>query len=320
MHSHINGSTCLVTGGAGFIGSHLVKTLLEQGAQKVYVLDSFDTGVRTNIPANKKVSVLNCRLGVSLAEMKSTVPQDVHYLFHLAAAKHNHTIKSPDTVIESNVLGMQRLLASLNLKTIRQVVFSSSLYAHGGMGPQVLSETDVPTPATLYGNSKLFGEGLIRQFSLETGIPAVSLRYFFVYGPNQFPGLGYKSVIVTNFERLLQGKSPIIKGDGKQALDYVYIDDVVAATLEAAQLKSKGDVFNIGSGKATNILSLVELLGRASGIQRKSEFAEKDWTHGTIRCADVRKSHSTFKWRPKTSLEDGLRITFEWIDSRREAA
>src|SRR5208282_3392702 len=126
---------------------------------------------------------------------------------------------------------------------VQKVVFTSSLYAYGRMGAPPLTEEEAPTPHTVYGISKLSGEHLCRHFSLLAKIPVVCLRLFFTYGPRQYSGLGYKSVIVKNFDRILNGQNPIVYGNGNQELDYIYVDDVVSALLLAMTGDDRFDVF-----------------------------------------------------------------------------
>jgi UDP-glucose 4-epimerase len=141
----------------------------------------------------------------------------------------------------------------------------------------------------------------------------VSLRYFFVYGPRQHTGLGYKSVIVRNYERLLRGEPPTVHGDGSQALDYVYVDDAVEAALRALRAAPSGAVYNVGSGAATTVGELVDRMMRAAGRRRPCSYLPPDETAGSCRVADIARIEAALGWRPGVSLDEGLARTWRWM-------
>src|SRR5690606_6745753 len=159
-------------------------------------------------------------------EMKRLL-EGVDVLFHLAAQKHTHRVDSAQRVLAANVMATERLFRAAAAVGVRRVVFASSLFAYGRMVGAPMTESEVAIPNTIYGVSKLTGEGLLRSVTRDTGLEGVTLRLFFIYGPRQFVGLGYPSVIIRSFDRISQGLGPTIYGDGKQALDYVYIDDAI---------------------------------------------------------------------------------------------
>jgi len=239
----------------------------------------------------------------------------VDYVFHLAAEKHNQSINSPERVLDANVIGTYELLKAAADAGVKKVVFTSSLYAYGRMNGSPMNENEVPTPQTIYGISKLTGEHLCRHFSVQRGLSAVCMRLFFVYGPRQYTGLGYKSVIVKNFDRMLKGHPPLIYGDGTQRLDYVYVDDVVSALLLAAADANEFDVFNVGSGSAVSINELTALMMKVAGVNMTCEYRPPDFTSGSSRMADTRKFNDHFGPQPRVPLVDGLRRTFEWMVS-----
>ena len=192
---------------------------------------------------------------------------------------------TPQQIIDVNISASRRLFEAAAQAARPKVVFASSLYAYGSMGPAPMRETDVPTPDTVYGISKVAGEQLLRLRYDGSMVPWSVARLFFVYGPRQYARGGYKSVIVANFERLVRGEAPTIFGDGLQALDYVYIDDVVEALIELAAPAHNGKTLNICSGLATTINDLTAAmiatskvrfrLGRVhpTGLSDRSEWA-----------------------------------------------
>ncbi|MGH9889265.1 MAG: NAD-dependent epimerase/dehydratase family protein [bacterium] len=314
----IAGRTALVTGGCGFIGQHLVRALLARGACRVVVLDSLRFGDPDHLAElGRAVTLVRFALGHTPAAELPQHLEGVDLLFHLAAEKHNASRDDPQSLLASNVAGTQALLAAAALAGVRKVVFSSSLYAHGRRHAPVLREDEIPRPDTVYGISKLAGEHLLREAERTHGMPWVALRYFFVYGPRQYPGLGYKSVIVHNLERVARGLPATVKGDGRQALDYVYVDDVVEATLLAMEADVSGEVMNVGSGQPTEIRTLLDVLVRVAGGPPVLERLPADETDGTFRVADIHRMQERLAFSPGTSLEEGLTRTHAWM---REAA
>jgi UDP-glucose 4-epimerase len=162
----------------------------------------------------------------------------------------------------------------------------------------------------VYGISKLCGELLLAQATAGQPMRGDSLRYFFVFGPRQFSGTGYPSVIVKNFERIRTGQAPVILGDGSQRLDYVYVDDVVEATLRCMESPGSGRVFNVGSGVGTSIEALTATMLRVAGSSAKPRFEPPDWTAGSSRVANVDAIRTELRWQPRVTLEQGLRETW----------
>jgi UDP-glucose 4-epimerase len=313
----ISGKHALVTGGAGFIGSHLVDALLARGARRVTIVDSMRFANQHHAQLQRdRVDVIRHQLGGDPFEELAPALADVDLLFHLAAEKHNQSLATPEQLLASNVTGTYSLFDAAGKAGVKKIVFTSSLYAYGRVHGAPLVETELSPPWTLYGISKLTGEHLAGHARRQHGIAAVSLRYFFTYGTRQFPGTGYKSVIVSNFERLRRGEAPLVLGDGEQALDYIYVDDVVEATIRAMELPLDGEVLNIGSGEPTSINALTKTMLDVAGSKATPVHGPADWTQGTSRVADASKAHRLLSWRPTVSLREGLARTFDWVKTR----
>jgi UDP-glucose 4-epimerase len=198
-------------------------------------------------------------------------------------------------------------------------VFSSSLYAYGRMQGGPFVESEVPRPRTVYGVTKLAGEHVLAHLAEHARKSHVTLRYLFVYGPRQFAGMGYKSVILKNFERILRGESPTVYGDGLQSLDYVYVDDVVDATIRAMELDLSGETINIGSGAATTVEGLIDRMLAVSRVRLPKLYEAPDWTAGTSRVADPSKAERLLGWRATTTLDAGLERTHAWMQAEANA-
>jgi nucleoside-diphosphate-sugar epimerase len=304
----------MVTGGCGFIGSHLVRALLAGGVARVVVLDSLRYGDRANLGGlGDAVQVVPHTLGSDDPAVLREALRGVRWLFHLAAEKHNQSKDTPLEVFRSNIDGAYTLFDLAARAGVEKAVFTSSLYAYGRMSGPPFVEDEVPQPHTVYGISKLCGEHLLRHAGVAHGVAWTVLRYLFVYGPRQFAGMGYKSVIVKTFERLLRGESPVVYGDGEQTLDYVYVDDAVAATIAALGAPADGEVVNVGSGAATTVNALIALMQKVAGTHLPVRGEAADWTAGSRRVGNVEKARRVLGWQASTPLEDGLRQTFAWM-------
>jgi UDP-glucose 4-epimerase len=306
----LSGATVAVTGGAGFIGSHLVRRLVDGGARRVVVLDSLRCGSLEHL-RGLPVEVVTGTLGQWSSEQLRALLHGVDALFHLAAEKHTSSSPRRSRLLSTNVHGTLALFEAAVAAGVQKTVFASSLYAYGRMNEPAMREDEAPCPTTLYGLTKLCGERLLQHVSRSGGMRADSLRYFFVYGPRQFAGSGYKSVIVRTFERLAAGQAPVINGDGRQRLDYLFVDDVVDATVRCMESDGTGRVMNVGSGTGVEVGELVRTMMRVAGARGTPQHAPADWTDGSCRFSDTRVVRDALGWAPTVTLEDGLRRTWE---------
>jgi UDP-glucose 4-epimerase len=309
----IPGSATAVSGGSGFIGTHLVRALVSAGASRIVVID------RQPPPEDAwpdTVQLHSVDLGDATPAELGEMLTGVDYLFHLAASKHSADRRDPREMLRSNVLGTQSLLQGAATAGVRRVVFTSSLYAYGRRSAPPLDEAELPRPDTVYGISKLAGEQLVEQQAGAAGFTALSLRLFFVYGPGQHRGSGYKTVIVKNFERILRGEQPTVCGDGAQVLDYVFIGDVIGALLRGMESDISGETLNVGSGHPMPIETLVDTMVSVAGSHLAKSYVAADDTAGTFRVARTEAIAERLGWQPRTPLEVGLAETLEWIRSR----
>jgi UDP-glucose 4-epimerase len=316
LESLLHESEVTVTGSGGFIGSHLVRKLLNLGVSRLVAIDHLRYGTWENLAdiAHHPALVLKeldfAQLDID--ELKKLLGQ-TNFLFHLAAEKHNQSIGRPELIIAVNIAGTQRLFQAAAAVGVQKIVFTSSLYVYGRMTAPIMKEVDLPQPRTIYGISKLAGEHLLRVIEYSNSVTHCSLRLFFVYGPRQFAGQGYKSVIVSNFERILRGESPVIYGDGEQVLDYVFVDDVVEALIKAVVTSSKTGLFNISSGQLVSINQLTNLMLEVSDNKMQPIYKPADWTAGTSRSGNNTLARTELDWYPKVSLREGLAQVYDWM-------
>jgi UDP-glucose 4-epimerase len=311
----IAGEAFVVTGGCGFIGARVVSTLLQRGAARVVAIDHMKSGEATRLPADSRIEVVNATLGDSSVQEIEAVLRGTRGVFHLAAEKHKPSLGSPRDLVLTNVLGTRDVIEASRRAGVSKVVFSSSLYAYGRMSGPPMVETESPAPRTLYGVTKLAGENLVLAAHHEGSLAGVVLRYFFAYGEAQHAGAGYKSVIVSNFERILRGEAPVVVGDGEQSLDYTYVGEIAEATVRAMERDVAGEVLNIGSGVATSVNELTRRMIRVAGVETAPMAARPDSTHGSVRVADTRLARAKLQFAPSVTLDEGLRRTWDAMKS-----
>jgi nucleoside-diphosphate-sugar epimerase len=236
---------------------------------------------------------------VSVEDWKQILkPGDV--LFHLAAEKYNSSKSTPERVISCNVIGTERLFRAAAEIAIKRVVFTSSLYAYGSLGPGQMIEEDVLRPRTIYGASKAFGEDLLRIYALSHGLSYNVARLFFIYGPSQYAEGGYKP--------------PVVYGSGDQVLDYVYIDDCIGSLLLMSETRKDGLTVNIASGTGVTINDLTRSMLRVSGSNLSPRHGPADWTDGTVRVGSPHCASDTLGWKTVTSLDSGLSRVWQWTN------
>ena len=298
----------MVTGGAGFIGSHLVGTLMREGIE-VLAVDNERSGRWSRVPSG--VACEHRDLAACSESDFTAMCREVDVVFHLAAEKYNSSLATPDRIVAVNVDATMRLFRGAAQADVGSIVFTSSLYAYGSLGPTAMRESDVPTPNTLYGMSKVAGEHMLRSVERDFGVPWSAARLFFIYGPNQHAEGGYKSVILRNFERLREGESPVVNGDGTQSLDYVYVADAVDALMRMAKSPGGSGVVNVASGQSVSVTQLTELMLEVSGSSLAPIAGPADWTAGTHRFGAPERASQLLGWAATTPLDDGLRAVWE---------
>ncbi len=312
------GSTALVTGGAGFIGSNLVTALLKEGA-KVRVVDNFFSGSAENLEEVRgKIELIEG--SVSSREIMREALKGVDYVFHLATVNIIAAVSFPLLEEETNVRGTVNLLELCKDLHIKRFLYTSSVSVYGFAQRFPISEDTPPSFTSIYPAGKYAGEAYSLAFHKLFGVPITILRYSNVYGPKQSPQNPYSGVISKFFLWAIKGEPLRIYGNGKQTRDFVYVDDVVEATLRAALLPSVvGEVFNIATGKETSINQLAEKI--VSLVNPYAELKVEYLPNREIdsiprRVLNIEKARNILGWQPLVDLEEGLRKTYEWFKTQ----
>jgi UDP-glucose 4-epimerase len=294
----------IVTGGAGFIGSHVADALVERGDEAI-VVDDLSSGRRDNVPSDAKLIELDIRDEALSALFAETRP---HVCFHLAAqASVTVSVERPGHDADVNVLGTIQVLEAAR-GVGAQVIFSSTGGAIYGECDGPMPEGSPRRPVSPYGTSKLAGEEYLALYNRLYGAGHVALRYANVFGPRQDPE-GEAGVVAIFLNHLKAGEPCRIYGDGRQTRDYVYVGDAVSALLAAAG--RSGGVFNVGTGLETSVLELYDLCRRTAGSDAEPEHVPARPGEAQRSVVDPTLAATELGWRPRTSLEDGLQTTWE---------
>jgi UDP-N-acetylglucosamine/UDP-N-acetyl-alpha-D-glucosaminouronate 4-epimerase len=311
-------SKFLVTGGAGFIGSHVVERLLGDG-HDVTVLDDFSTGDPDNIGHLEGRQLRVITGDIRQAKIVERAMAGAHFVVHLAALPSvARSVEDPLLANSVNVEGtLTVLMAARAAKTVRRVVYASSSAAYGDTPTLPKIEAMAPQPMSPYAASKLAGEHYCRVFHANYGLETVCLRYFNVFGPRQDPESEYAAVVPKFVTTLLERKRPTIYGDGKQTRDFTYVDNVVDANLMACTApKAPGEVVNIACGDRVTIAGLSFMIGEIVGYTVEPKL--KPGRAGDVRhsLADISKAQEVLGYRVRVNLQEGLERTVEWYRSR----
>jgi UDP-glucose 4-epimerase len=302
----------LVTGGAGFIGSHLVEALAAEG-RPVRVLDDFSTGRRDNLASVRPApEVVEGDVADPAAVERAMA--GVGLVFHLAAlASVQRSVEDPVATHRVCAGGTLHVLDSARRAGVRRVVYAASASAYGVPQGDVQAEDEPVRPLSPYAAAKLAGELYAQAFATTYGLETVCLRFFNIFGPRQRADSPYSGVIALFTDALVAGRTPRVYGDGLQTRDFTYVADVVQALLKAAAAPGvSGRVYNVGTGRGVSVLELVAALNRLLGTGRRPE-------HGPPRAGDVRHSRADISrarrdlgYEPAVAFEEGLGHTLHW--------
>ena len=305
----------IVTGGAGFIGSHLVDRLLADGRQ-VRGIDSFLPGGPHNLAHLKDEPRLDLvQADIRDRDAMATALAGAERVFHLAAlADIVPSIQQPDAYYDTNVTGTFNVLQAARAAGVRRFMYAASSSCYGIPDHYPTPESAEIRPEYPYALTKYLGEQLVLHWGQVYGLPVVSLRFFNVYGPRSRTSGTYGAVFGVFLAQLLAGKPLTIVGDGEQTRDFTFVGDVADAVASAANSSADREVFNVGTGASVSVNRLVELLGAAESVNIPKRPGEPDCT-----CADVSRIAEQIGWRASVPIEDGVRIMLENIDYWRDA-
>jgi UDP-glucose 4-epimerase len=303
----------LVTGGAGFIGSHIAAALIKSGA-RVRIIDNFSTGYRRNIEEiGGDIDFVEG--SVADEQSLSRALEDVELVFHEAAIPSvPRSVERPVETHEASINATFSLLLAARDRKVRRLVYAASSSAYGEQ-PELPKREDMrPAPLSPYAVAKLVGEYYCQVFSHVYGLETVSLRYFNVFGPRQDPGSQYSGVISRFMSALMNGEQAVIYGDGEQSRDFTYVSNVVRANLLAAESsKAVGSVINIANGQRVTLNQLFEIMKETTG-KSDAQVQYLPTRAGDVRdsLADLTQARTLLGYEPQVDLKEGLQMTLDW--------
>ena len=298
----------VVTGGAGFIASHLVDACLEQG-HEVYIFDDFSTGQKANVNIKARLHQVDIAENQAARLIEQIKPDVLSH--HAAQMDVRHSVADPTFDARVNILGFVNLLEACKYNGVKKVIFASSggaVYGEQEVFPA--AESHPTQPASPYGVSKRSGELYLSYYHQAFGLPYIALRYANVYGPRQST-MGEAGVVAIFLSLLLAGKTPVINGDGRQTRDYVYVGDVVAANMAALHSSFVGPI-NIGTGVETDVVTIFQHLRDAVGSPIEAPHGPPKAGEQRRSCLETSRAAQVLGWRHQTTLKDGLRQTAAW--------
>src|SRR5215813_1123255 len=311
--SKLAGDRIVVTGGAGFVGSNVVRKLLSEDA-RVVILDDFYTGDESNLPRGEK-NLEIIRGSVTDFDLVRDVVTGASLVFHLAARNIIVSTRNPREDYEVNIGGTLNVLLAAREADIPRVVYSSSTSVYGNPRYLPINEDDATNMLSPYAVSKFAGENYCKAFYESYGLSTAVVRYSNVYGTAQRPDNPYCGVVAKFFESAMAGEPLRIHGDGEQTRDFTYIDDVVEATLLAGiNPKADGQVYNVGTGRETTINQLARTIIAITGSQVEPVYVDRrDIDNIRRRVVNIEKMRRELRWVPSINIEQGLRRTYEWL-------
>jgi len=305
---------CLVTGGAGFVGSTIVDQLLDVGASEIRVIDNFVRGRRDNLARALNQGCVKLIEGdIRDASLVEQTTDGVDYVFHQAALRITRCAEAPGEAVEVLIDGTLNVLRAALRQKVKKVVAASSASVYGEPSYLPIDETHPFNNRTMYGAAKIANEQMLRALHDTSGLEYVALRPFNVYGPRMDVTGVYTEVLIRWLDAIESNQPPLIFGDGKQSMDFVYVEDVARANLLAAQSDITDEVFNVGTGVQTSLNELCRLLLSLTGSCMQPEYREAR-SVGNVqrRRASVEKAANVLGFRTTVSLEQGLRELIRW--------
>ena len=309
----LSGSKVVLTGGGGFIGSHVVEELSKIRVGEIVVYDNFTRGTRGNLSnVSKNSNVTLIEGDITDVESLNRNLADADYVIHLAALWLLHCYEYPREAFEVNIKGTFNVLEACVNNDVKRLIYSSSASVYGDASFTPMEENHPFNNRTFYGATKIAGEQMCRSFYERYGLDYVGLRYMNVYGPRQDYKGAYTAVMMKMLDMIDQGKPLPEYGDGSQTRSFSYVDDTVSGIL-ALMDSDKYDVFNIGNPKEMTINELSETIIKLTNSKSKIVYKELPNDDPKQRKPDITKAKENLNWEPKVDLESGLTLTIDWI-------
>ena len=310
----LKNTTCLITGGAGFVGSNIVDQLLAAGAKEVRVIDNFVRGTWTNLAdARQRGGVVVIEGDICDRTLVERATQGADFVFHQAALRITRCAEAPREAVEVLIDGTLNVVEAAVKHGVKKVIAASSASVYGEPSYLPIDENHPFNNRTLYGGCKIANEQMLRALHDTTGLNYIALRPFNIYGPRMDLVGVYTEVLIRWLDAVEAGKPPLIFGDGNQSMDFIYVEDVARANLLAAQSDVNDEVFNLGTGVQTSLKELCELLLKVTGSTVRPEHREaRKVANVTRRRASTEKVERMLGFTPKVSLEQGLRELVNW--------
>jgi UDP-glucose 4-epimerase len=305
-------STVLVTGGLGYIGSHVVPELLSRG-WRVRILDNFyrcDRRTAASIAALDGVTVIEG--DVRYANVVEDAVKGAEAVVHLAAVCINKSIADPTESLDVNLLGSQNVFDAAARASVRRIVYASSASVYGNPTSLPMRETDMLAPLTPYCIAKLAGEQLLSFYAQRSKMSWLALRFFNVYGPGQPTDAYYTSVVLTFLRRLAAGEAPVIDGRGEQSMDFVHVQDVARSVGLALDSEASGEALNVGTGEQTTVAELAGHLIKALGVDVSPQFRPREVLVNQ-REASIERVREVLGWEPSIGITQGLATVIDYL-------
>jgi UDP-glucose 4-epimerase len=311
----------LVTGGAGNIGSHIVDRLVKEGAEEVIVLDNFFRGRNENLMIARKngnIKVVNGDIRDS--RLVNELCRNVDYVFHQAAIRITQCAKEPRLCHEILVDGTYNVFEACVKNSIRKLIFASSASVYGEHSYLPMDEGHPFNNCSNYGAGKIFNENLAKSFRYIFGLNYIGLRYFNVYGPRMDAFGAYTEVMIRFLDRIDEGQPPVIYGDGKQSMDFVYVEDVAKANILALKNERNEGIYNVGTGNETDLNRLYSIMAQFTKHELEPEYKKSEQLiPASRRRAATQKAEKELGFKAEVSLEEGLKKLIEWRTKEKES-
>lgn len=319
--NNLKNSRILVTGGAGFVGSFVVEQLLNEGVKEIVVIDNFMRGFKDNIKGPIETGKVNVVIGdIRHREELDKLCEGIDYCFHLAALRITQCAQEPRQALEIMYDGTFNVLESCVKHKIKKLIFASTASVYGQASEFPTTEQHHPyNNVTLYGAAKMANELMLRSFAHMYGLNYVALRYFNIYGPRMDTFGKYTEVFIRWYHLIKEGKAPLIFGDGKQTMDFIYIEDVARASILALKSDCVNEAINVASGKETSLVELCSTLLSVMKSGLTPQYVplpqERQKVEVIRRLADVRKAEKMIGFKASVDLKLGLEKLVSWLES-----